>query len=77
MELYEDIPTPEPIGKNHRGMGINDMAECILHGAKPRCSMYMSRHVTEAITGIAVSAETGMPYVMTTTCERPDAIEYD
>ena len=76
MALYKDIPTPRPIGENHRGMGINDMAECILHGAKPRCSMYMSRHITEAIPGFAESPATGRQYIMKTDCERPDPIEY-
>ncbi|MCQ2558314.1 MAG: Gfo/Idh/MocA family oxidoreductase [Oscillospiraceae bacterium] len=71
MELYNEVKTPTPIGEHHRGMGVNDMVECILHGAKPRCSMYMSRHVTEAICGFDISAKTGLPYKMTTTCERP------
>ncbi|MCQ2558311.1 MAG: Gfo/Idh/MocA family oxidoreductase [Oscillospiraceae bacterium] len=77
--LAEDIETlksPIPTGHNHRGMGAADMADCIINGKKPRCSMQMARHVTEAILAFDKCVKSGMPYRMTTTCDLPDPMEF-
>ena len=52
------------------------MAEAILTGKKPRVSADLCRHVTEAINAFDVSAETGVPYQMTTTFEQPEAMHF-
>ncbi|MCQ2558154.1 MAG: Gfo/Idh/MocA family oxidoreductase [Oscillospiraceae bacterium] len=76
FNIATKVETPVPAGHNHRGMGAADMANCILDGTKPRCSMQMARHVTEALLAFDICAKTGMPYNMTTTCERPDPVEF-
>ena len=75
LELAEELPRAIPPCEAHRGMGAADMADCIISGeAKPRCSMYMARHITEALLAFDISAKSGEPYNMTTTCERPDPV---
>jgi len=54
-----------------RGYGVADLASALLTGRKPRLSADMSRHVVEALVGFKISSDTGRPYTMTTTCERP------
>ena len=73
LEYAEVIPLAFEPSAAHRGMGAADMADCIISGeAKPRCSMYIARHVTEILLAFEECAKTGKPYKMTTTCERPD-----
>lgn len=73
LELAEELPRAVPRCTAHRGMGPADLADCILRGdSKPRCSMYIARHITEALLAFDVCARTGLPYSMQTTCERPD-----
>ena len=75
LELAEELPRAIPPIEAHRGMGAADMADCIISGeAKPRCSMYIARHITEALLAFDVCAKTGLPYNMTTTGERPDPV---
>ena len=75
LELTEDLPRVIPPCTAHRGMGAADMAECIITGsAKPRCSMYIARHITEVMLAFETSVKTGLPYNMQTTCERPDPL---
>jgi len=64
---------PDPF-LNMRGMGVADLACAILDGRKARLSADMSRHVVEALTGFKKASDSGQPYVMTTTFERPEAM---
>ena len=56
--------------KNSRGLGIADLAAAIEQGRSPRSSYKQTYHVLEVMTGVMKSAETGMPYEMTSTFER-------
>ena len=76
FELFREIDTVAPRIGNERGLGVTDMAEAILTGKKPRVSADLCRHVTEAINAFDVSAETGVPYQMTTTFEQPEAMHF-
>lgn len=71
MELFTEIETIAPRIGNQRGAGVADMARAILEGGKPRVSAELCRHVTEAINAFDISAQTGLPYRMTTTFEKP------
>ena len=76
FELFREIDTVAPRIGNERGLGVTDMADAILTGKKPRVSADLCRHVTEAINAFDVSAETGVPYQMTTTFEQPEAMHF-
>ncbi|MBP5167916.1 MAG: Gfo/Idh/MocA family oxidoreductase [Oscillospiraceae bacterium] len=74
FKLFREIETVEPRIGNERGRGVADMAEAIAEGRKARVSADLCRHVTEAINAFNVCVETGLPYKMTTTCEKPEAL---
>jgi predicted dehydrogenase len=59
---------------NYRASGLADMALGILEGRPHRCSLELSLHVIDVMTGILRSGETGRFVAMRTTCERPEAL---
>ena len=59
---------------NYRAAGLADMALGIIAGRPHRCSLEMSLHVIDVMTGILKSGETGKFVAMQTTCERPEAL---
>jgi predicted dehydrogenase len=59
---------------NYRTAGLADMALSILEGRPHRCSLDLSLHAIDVLTGILTSCETGTPVAMQTHCERPAAL---
>ena len=74
--LFNEIDTVAPRIGNERGAGLADMAKAIVEGRSPRVSADLCRHVTEAINAFNVCVETGMPYKMTTSFEKPAAMKF-
>lgn len=62
---------------NYRTAGLADMAIAIAEGRPHRCSLELALHAIEVMTGILKSGETGGFVEMTTTCERPAALDPD
>lgn len=73
-KLLEDAEPVFPRAGNIRGAGVSDMADAILKGGKPRVSAELCLHITEAINAFNESAQTGLPYKMTTSCDIPEAL---
>src|SRR5690606_36313605 len=59
---------------NYRASDLADMALAILEDRPHRCSLEMSLHVIDVMTGILKSGETGRFVTMRTSCERPEAL---
>jgi predicted dehydrogenase len=59
---------------NYRTAGLADMALAIAEGRPHRCSLELSLHAIDVLTGILRSAETGASVAMQTSCERPAAL---
>lgn len=59
---------------NYRAAGLADMAGAIAENRPHRCSLDMSLHVIDIMTGILKAGETGRFVTMTTHCERPAAL---
>jgi predicted dehydrogenase len=59
---------------NYRASGLADMAQAIAENRPHRCSLDLSLHVVDIMTGILRSGETGKFVDMQTTCERPEAL---
>jgi predicted dehydrogenase len=59
---------------NYRTAGLADMALAIADGRPHRCSLELSLHAIEVLTGILRSSETGRSVAMQTTCKRPAAL---
>jgi predicted dehydrogenase len=60
---------------NYRGVGLADMADAILNDRAPRCDASVAVHVLDALQGILRAARTGTAIALTTTCERPAALD--
>lgn len=74
MKLAENIELVFPSAGMERGRGVSDMADAIIHGGKARAGAEISRHVSEALIAFNICVETGKPYVMQSTCERPEPL---
>lgn len=68
------FPTDLSERANMRGLGVSDIASALLHGRKPRLSGELSRHVVEALTAFKISSDSNSPYVMKTSCQRPEPV---
>ncbi len=62
----EEIALAFDYSENSRCLGLADLAAAIENGRAPRTSYRQTYHVLEVMTGVMKSAETGMPYEMTT-----------
>ncbi|MFZ3581489.1 Gfo/Idh/MocA family protein [Loktanella sp. DJP18] len=62
---------------NYRTAGLADMAAGIIDNRPHRCGLELAVHVTDVMTSILKSGETGQFVDMTTTCERPAALGPD
>lgn len=60
---------------NYRTAGLADMAQAIGEKRPHRCSMELALHAVEVMTGILKAGESGAFVDMTTTCERPAALD--
>lgn len=62
---------------NYRCAGLADMAQAIIENRPHRCSLDFALHVVEVMTAILRSGEERAFIDMTTTCERPAALDPD
>jgi predicted dehydrogenase len=60
---------------NYRTVGLADMALAILEGRPHRCSLEFALHAIDIMTAVLQSGETGRFVTLTTTCERPAALD--
>lgn len=60
---------------NYRTSGLADMATAIMENRQHRCSMELALHAVDVMTAILKSGETGEFVAMTTSCERPEALD--
>jgi predicted dehydrogenase len=65
---------PNGMMANYRTAGLADMALSIADGRPHRCSLELSLHAIDVLTGILRSGETGKSVTMQTSCERPAAL---
>ncbi|AJQ93154.1 Gfo/Idh/MocA family protein [Gynuella sunshinyii] len=84
-ELYLTTPWEHPFGvanqihgdralANYRTAGLAEMVLSIHHEQDHMCSLDRALHGVEVLLGIMKSGETGTTVKMTTTCERPRAL---
>lgn len=66
----EEYPLEFDYSENSRCLGLDDLAKAIETGRPGRTTSRQTFHVLEAMTGILQSAETGLPYTMTSTFRR-------
>ena len=66
----EELSMEFDYSENSRCLGLAELAAAIEQGRTPRTSYLQTYHVLEVMTGIMKSAETGVPYEMSTHFER-------
>lgn len=75
-ERFYELPELFPRIKDYsRGLGVLDLAKAIETGKDNRANGTLILHVTEAIEGLIISAETERFYKMKTTCDRPEPLK--
>ena len=62
---------------NYRAAGLADMALAIAEGRPHRCSLELALHGVDVMNAILDSAQSGEFVTLSTTCERPAALEPD
>jgi predicted dehydrogenase len=71
------VPNFEEVKANYRGAGLSDMALAIAEDRPHRCNDTFAAHVVEVMSAILEAGETGKLMTMTTTCDRPEALDPD
>ena len=75
-KTFRELPELFTRAKDYsRGIGVLDLAAAIERGTPNRASGEIVIHITEAIEGILLSAESGEVYRMRTTCGRPEPLK--
>lgn len=72
----EDLEEASPRA-NYRAAGLADMVAGISEARPHRCALELAVHVTDVMSSILRSGETGAFVEMTTTCERPAPLTAD
>ena len=62
---------------NYRTAGLADMAQSITQNRPHRCSLELAIHAVDVMTSVLTSGETGQFVDLTTTCQRPEALDPD
>jgi predicted dehydrogenase len=71
---FLEIPLTHSYAENSRGIGVADMANCILEGGKPRACGELANHVLEIMHGFHISSESKVYYDLKTSCGQPEAL---
>lgn len=68
---FKEIPLTHIYIDNSRGIGVADMAQCIMDGGKPRASGELANHVLEIMHAFHISSDTRKYYELTSHCDQP------
>jgi len=68
---FKEIPAVHQYGENSRGIGVSDMADCVINGGTPRANGELTNHVLEMMHAFHESSDSGNYVQLKTTCEQP------
>ncbi len=71
---WEEVTLTRPYADNSRGVGVADMAYAIQSGRGHRANGDQTYHVLDAMHGFHDASDSGMHYVMQSSCARPAAL---
>jgi predicted dehydrogenase len=75
---FREIPLTHIYAENSRGIGLSDMAQCMIEGrTNNRASGKLANHVLEIMCAIDESQRSGKAYGMKSRVERPEALGSD
>lgn len=68
---FKEIPLTYIYEENSRGIGVADMANCIVNGDKPRACGELTNHILEIMHAFHISSDTKEYVELTTDCQKP------
>jgi len=68
------MPLTHTYYENSRGIGLSDMAECVLSGGINRACGELANHVLEIMHAFHISSDTQSYYQMKSTCQKPQPL---
>jgi predicted dehydrogenase len=68
---FKELPLTHIYAENSRGVGLSDMAQCIIDGGENRVSGELANHVLEAMCAFHKSNDTNTYYEMTSPFTKP------
>lgn len=68
---FSEIPLVHQYAENSRGIGVSDMADCIVNGGVPRANGELAHHVLEIMHAFHSSSDTGAYADLESSCEQP------
>lgn len=71
---FKEIPLTHTYTENSRGIGVSDMAHCIIYGGVPKANGYQACHVLEIMCGIDKANDTKSTYQMSTKYKKTDPL---
>jgi predicted dehydrogenase len=71
---FKEIPLTHIYAENSRGIGLSDMAQCIIDGGINRANGELLNHVLEVMCAFHISNDTGRYYKMISKFSKPDAL---
>lgn len=71
---FSEIPLTHIYNENSRGIGIADMAACLISGELPKTSHELGRHVLEIMHAFHESSSTKQYTSLKTSCEQPSPL---
>lgn len=73
--IFREIPLTHIYAENSRGIGLSDMAQCIIEEIDDnKASGRMANHVLEIMCAIDESQKSGKSYIMKSRVDRPQAL---
>jgi predicted dehydrogenase len=72
---FREIPLTHIYNENSRGVGLSDMAQCIIDGRTDnKASGKLANHVLEVMCAIGESEETGKTHIMKSSVKKPEPL---
>lgn len=73
-DKFVSVPLTHNYSENSRGMGVSDMAECLLNGGNNIAGGKLADHVLEIMHAFHISGDSGNFYTMKTKAGKPQAL---
>jgi len=72
---FKEIPLTHIYAENSRGLGLSDMAQCLLDGTKDnKAGGCLANHVLEVMCGIHLSSDSGQVHTMKSRYKRAEPV---
>ena len=74
---FKEVPLTHIYAENSRGIGVSDMAKCLLDGGSLRAGCGLTSHVLEIMCALKESDERKQYISLKTSCDKPEPVSAD